>query len=57
MEIHLYFRELTKKELLDLISSYNNYVMSYFEEHDMGQSPVSIYEYYDNEYQEKKEVE
>ena len=57
MEIHLYFRKLTKKELLDLIFSYNNYVMSYFEEHDMGQSPVSIYEYYDNEYQERKEVE
>lgn len=45
--------QLNKKELLELIKSYNNYVITASEEGFLmeGWQPVSIYEYYDNEYQ------
>ena len=41
---------LSKEELKDLIECYNDYIIEWNEEHDEGE-PVSIYEYYDNEYQ------
>ena len=47
--------DLSKEELLDLIKAYNNYVMDFMEECDLGMCPVSIYEFYDNEYQLMKE--
>lgn len=43
--------DLSKNELIKVVKAYNNYVMEYFEEHNEG-CPVSIYEFYDNEYQE-----
>ena len=44
--------ELSKGELEKVVKAYNDYVMEYFEEHNEG-CPVSIYEFYDNEYQEE----
>lgn len=49
------FDELTKNELLDLITSYDEYVTEYYEEHTEG-SPVCVAEYYDNEYQGKLKI-
>lgn len=48
------FKDLNKEDLLCLINCYNNYIIEYFEEHIDG-TPVSIYEFYDNEFQEYKE--
>ena len=48
--------DLSKEELQDLMGKYNDYVMNYGEEHELGGCPVSIYEYYDNEYQLEKEI-
>ena len=42
---------LSKNELVKVMKAYNDYVMEYFEEHEEG-CPCSIYEFYDNEYQE-----
>lgn len=42
---------LSKNELVKVMKAYNDYVMGYFEEHEEG-CPCSIYEFYDNEYQE-----
>lgn len=42
---------LTKEELLELIKAYSDYVMEYYEEHDEGQYPVCVKEFYDYEYQ------
>ena len=47
--------DLSKEELLDLIKAYNDYVMDFMEEHDFGMCPISVYEFYDNEYQLMKE--
>lgn len=44
---------LSRDELLELTKEYNDYVMEFGENHDIGNEPVSIYEYYDNEYQLK----
>ena len=47
-----------KNELRKSLESYNNYeVMGFKEEHDIDSEPVSIYEYYDNEYQLEKNKE
>lgn len=43
--------KLSREELLDLIKAYNDYVIEFFEEHDLGMCPISVYEFYDNEYQ------
>jgi len=42
---------LNKNELVKVVKAYNDYIMEYFEEHEEG-CPCSIYEFYDNEYQE-----
>jgi hypothetical protein len=49
--------DLSKEELLDLIKAYNDYVIDFFEEHDLGMYPISVYEFYDNEYQLMKKGE
>lgn len=46
---------LDKEELLDFIKAYNTYVINFMEEHDFGMCPISVYEFYDNEYQILKE--
>ena len=42
---------MSKEELLKFIKAYNDYVIEFFEEHDFGMCTISIYEFYDNEYQ------
>lgn len=51
----LNFEDLSKKELIDLIVAYNDYVIEYFEEHEEG-NPVCVSEFFDNEYQEMKNI-
>lgn len=45
--------EMTKAEVVDLMWAYNNYVMDFDYSH--GGQPVSLMEFYDNDYQEKGE--
>lgn len=45
------FEDLSMEELKKVVKSYNNYVMTFREEHDIDSEPVSIYEYYNNDYQ------
>ena len=42
---------LSRNELQNLMESYNDYIMHFREEHDISCEPISIYEYYNNEYQ------
>ena len=51
-DIYNKLEELSKEDLLKLLMAYSDYVMSFYEEHDLGSFPVCIYEFYDNEYQE-----
>lgn len=48
---------LDREDLLYLMGCYNNYIIDFYEEHDSGCIPVSIYEFYENEFQEIKENE
>lgn len=43
---------LTKKELLKLIKTYNAYLIGFYEDevHE-GCTPVTIYEFFDNDYE------
>lgn len=43
---------LDREDLLNLLGYYNNYVIEFYDEHSKEMRPVSIYEFYDNEYQE-----
>lgn len=45
--------ELSREELLKLSLSYSDYIMSFYEDHDYGMCPVSIREYYNNDYKLK----
>jgi hypothetical protein len=49
-----YCKDLDYDDLCHLIQEYNFYVMNFPEEHDVSyeEYPVSIYEFYENEYQE-----
>lgn len=47
--------DLDKEELLKFIKEYDNYVVTFYEEHDLGDIPVCIYEFYYNDYQMLKE--
>lgn len=51
--------DLDREDLLFLIGCYNNYVVDFFEEHEEGMYPVSVYEFYENEFQDiiKEETE
>ena len=44
--------DLDREDLLFLIGCYNNYVVEFYDEHEEGMYPVSVYEFYDNEFQE-----
>lgn len=44
--------DLDREDLLFLIDCYNNYVVEFYDEHEEGMYPVSIYEFFDNEFQE-----
>lgn len=43
---------LDREDLLNLIGYYNNYVIEFYDNHDKEMTPVSVYEFFDNEYQE-----
>lgn len=47
--------ELTKEELTDFLCAYNNYVVTYYEDHDYPCEPVCMLEYFNNDYQEDEE--
>lgn len=51
--------DLDREDLLFLIGCYNNYVVDFFEEHEEGMQPVSVYEFFENEFQDiiKEETE
>lgn len=44
--------DLDREDLLFLIGCYNNYVVEFYDEHEEGIYPVSVYEFFDNEFQE-----
>lgn len=44
--------DLDRDDLLFLIGCYNNYIIDFFDEHEAGMIPVSVYEFYENEFQE-----
>ena len=44
--------DLDREDLLFLIDCYNNYVVGFYDEHEEGMYPVSVYEFFDNEFQE-----
>lgn len=44
--------DLDREDLLFLIGCYNNYVVEFYDEHEEGMYPVSVYEFFDNEFQE-----
>ena len=43
--------DLDREDLLFLIGCYSNYVMDFYEEHDYNDTPVCVYEFLDNDYQ------
>ncbi len=44
--------DLDREDLLFLIGCYNNYVVEFFDDHEEGMYPVSVYEFFDNDFQE-----
>ena len=46
------FNQLTYNELLNLINSYSDYIIEFYDTHSSSEYPISIYEFYDYEYQE-----
>lgn len=51
-EIFNEIEDLDREDLLFLIGCYNNYVVEFFDDHEEGMCPVSVYEFYENEFQE-----
>lgn len=43
---------LDREDLLNLIGFYNNYVIEFYDNHEKEMTPVSVYEFFENEYQE-----
>lgn len=43
---------MDKEDLLYLLGCYNNYVVEFFDTHEEGMQPVSVYEFFENDYQE-----
>lgn len=49
----------SKQELIQIIKCYDQYIQDWFDEDEdlrVGQEPVSVYEFIDNEYQEMLEA-
>lgn len=44
--------DLDRDDLLFLIGCYNNYVIEFYDTHEEGMQPVSVYEFLDNEFQD-----
>lgn len=53
VDVRTLVQNLPMEELEELIISYSMYIVDFPEEHDEGSYPVSLMEYYDNEFQEK----
>lgn len=45
-------KELDREDLLFFIGCYNNYVIEFYDDHKDGMQPVSVYDFFDNEFQE-----
>lgn len=43
---------MDREDLVSLLEHYSNYVVEFFDTHEKGMQPVSIYEFFENEYQE-----
>ena len=54
VDIRSLVKFLPMEELEELIMSYSMYIVDFPEEHDEGSYPVSLMEYYDNEFQESQ---
>ena len=52
IDVRTLVQNLPMEELEELIASYSMYIVAFPEEHDEGSYPVSLMEYYDNEFQE-----
>lgn len=44
-------KNMDREDLLYLLRCYNNYVVEFFDTHKEGIQPVSVYEFFENEYQ------
>jgi hypothetical protein len=42
--------DFSKEELIRIITAYDHYVVTYWEDHDEGCYPVCLAEFYDNDY-------
>lgn len=48
---------MDREDLVKLLGYYSNYVVEFFDTHEEGMKPVSVYEFFENEYQEMIENE
>ena len=55
-QIQALSNQLSKRELVDVIEAYSDYIITFYEYHDKDCEPVCFYEFYDCEYQESDEV-
>ena len=46
------YEDLDYEDIFHLVGEYSNYVQEFPENHDENSWPVSVYEFYENEYQE-----
>ena len=53
-QIQALANQLTKRELVDVICAYNDYIVEFFETHDDSCEPVCFCEFYDCEYLESE---
>ena len=42
--------DLSSENLIDLLNEYNKYIISFYEYHDKGEEPVSLLEFFHNDY-------
>ena len=42
--------DLSHENLVDLLESYNEYILNFYENHDSGSQPVGLLEYFHNDY-------
>ena len=42
--------ELDNRTLVDFLKTYDDYVASYYEDHDYGSEPACMLEYFNNDY-------
>ena len=42
--------DLSHENLVDLLESYDEYILNFYENHDSGSQPVGLLEYFHNDY-------